>query len=80
MRRLDERLGLAKTVLRELSRQNLCRTELERRTVRKNGTHATFEGIFSYLVRGGYIKKSEQRHRAPYVITEKGIKLLEGLQ
>jgi len=80
MRRLDERLILARTVLHELSRQNLCRTELEKRTVRKVGTHATFEGIFRYLVQNGYVKKSEQVHRAPYMITEKGLKLLEGLQ
>jgi DNA-binding PadR family transcriptional regulator len=79
MRHLNERLGLAKTVLKELSRQSLCRTELEKRTVRKFGTHATFEGIFRYLVQNGYVQKSEQKHRAPYVITEKGLKLLEGL-
>jgi len=80
MRRLYERLHLAKTVLNELSKQPLCRTELEKRTVKKLGTHATFEGIFRYLVQNGYVKKSEQKHRAPYVITEKGLKLLEGLQ
>jgi DNA-binding PadR family transcriptional regulator len=80
MRRLNERLHLAKTVLHELSRQSICRTELEKRTVKKLGTHATFEGIFSYLVQNGYVQKSEQKHRAPYVITEKGRKLLEGLR
>jgi DNA-binding PadR family transcriptional regulator len=80
MRHLHERLHLAKTVLHELHRQSLCRTDLEKRTVRKSGTHATFEGIFNYLVQNGYVQKSEQRHRAPYVITDKGIKLLEGLQ
>jgi len=79
MRRLHERLHLAKTVLAELRRQPLGRTELEKRTVRKCGTHATFEGIFRYLVRNGYVQKSEQKHRSPYVITEKGLKLLEGL-
>jgi DNA-binding PadR family transcriptional regulator len=80
MRRLNERLRLAKTELHELSRQSRCRTELEKRTVKKLGTHATFEGIFHYLVQNGYVRKSEQKHRAPYVITEKGLKLLEGLQ
>jgi len=80
MRRLHERLRLARTVLKELSRQSLCRTELEKRTVRKLGTHATFEGIFRYLVENGYVQKSEQKHRAPYLLTEKGLKLLEGLQ
>jgi predicted transcriptional regulator len=79
MRCLHERLSLAKIMLRELSRQSLSRTELEKRTVRKLGTHATFEGIFHYLVRNGYLVKNEQKHRAPYVITEKGRKLLEGL-
>jgi DNA-binding PadR family transcriptional regulator len=80
MRRLHERLRLAGTVLKELSRQSLCRTELEKRTVRKLGTHATFEGIFRYLVENGYVQKSEQKHRAPYLLTDKGVKLLEGLQ
>jgi len=79
MRRLTERMHLAKTVLKELSREPLCRTELEKRTVRKFGTHATFEGIFRYLVQGGYIVKSGQKHRANYVITEKGAKFLEAL-
>jgi predicted transcriptional regulator len=80
MRRLIERMNLAKTVLKELSRQPLSRTQLEQQTVRKNGTHATFEGIFHYLVQGGYVKKSEEKHRANYLITEKGAKLLEAIQ
>jgi predicted transcriptional regulator len=80
MRRLAERMNLAKTVLKELSHQPLCRTELEQRTVRKAGTHATFEGIFRYLTEGGYVQKSGQKHRANYIITEKGTKLLEAIQ
>ena len=79
MRRLTERMNLAKTVLKELNQQPLCRTELEKRTVRKSGTHATFEGIFRYLIQSGYIVKSDQKHRAPYAITEKGTKFLEVL-
>ena len=79
MRRLTERMNLAKTVLKELNKQPLCRTELEKRTVRKSGTHATFEGIFRYLIQSGYIVKSDQKHRAPYAITEKGAKFLEVL-
>ena len=79
MRRLSERLNLAKTVLKELSKQPLCRTELEKRTTRKLGTHATFEGIFCYLVQGGYVVKSDPKQRAPYTVTEKGEKLLEVL-
>jgi DNA-binding PadR family transcriptional regulator len=79
MRCLTERLNLAKTVLKELSREPLCRTELEQRTIRKTGTHATFEGIFHYLIQSGYVQKSAQNHRANYVITEKGTKLLEAI-
>jgi DNA-binding PadR family transcriptional regulator len=79
MKRLIDRMHLAKIVLKELERQPLCRTELENRTVRKSGTHATFEGIFRYLVQSGYVQKSGQKHRAPYVITEKGAKFLEAL-
>jgi DNA-binding PadR family transcriptional regulator len=79
MRRLKDRMNLAKTVLKELERQPLSRTELEKRTVRKSGTHATFEGIFRFLVQSGYVQKSGQKHRAPYVITEKGAKFLEAI-
>ena len=79
MRRLTERMNLAKTVLKELNQQPLCRTELEKRTVRKSGTHATFEGIFRYLVQSGYVQKSGQKHRDAYLITERGAKFLEAL-
>jgi predicted transcriptional regulator len=79
MRRLTERMNLAKTVLKELSAQPLCRTELEQRTVRNRGTHATFDGILRYLIQDGYIQKSDRRHRANYVITEKGTKLMEAI-
>lgn len=79
MRRLKDRMNLAKTVLKELERQQLCRTEIENRTVRKSGTHATFEGIFRFLVQSGYVQKNGQKHRAPYALTEKGAKFLEAL-
>ena len=79
MRRLTDRMHLAKTVLKELNKQPICRTELEKRTVKKAGTHATFEGIFRYLIQSGYVQKSEQKHRAAYMITERGTKFLEAL-
>ncbi len=79
MRRLNDRMELAKTVLKELSKEQLCRTELENRIIRKKGTHATFEGIFRYLIQSGYIQKCEQKHRSSYVITEKGAKLMEAI-
>jgi predicted transcriptional regulator len=79
MRRLTERMNLAKTVLKELSRQPLSRTEIEQRTVKKAGTHGDFVGIFRYLVQSGYVQKSEPKHRANYIVTEKGAKLLEAI-
>ncbi len=79
MRRLNERMDLAKTVLKELSKEQLCHSDLENRTVRKKGTHATFEGIFRYLIQEGYIEKNEQVHRSTYKLTEKGAKLLEAI-
>ena len=79
MRSLDQRIRLAKTVLHELSKQPLSRTEIERRTVRKAGTHSTFEGIFHYLIKAGYIQKSDQKQRAPYILTEKGAKFMEAI-
>lgn len=78
-RGLAGRLRLAKIVLHELNRMPLSRTQLEKRTVRGCGTHASFEGIFQYLKENGYVEKSGERHRAPYRITEKGKKFLEGL-
>jgi len=80
MKRLAERMNLAKIVLHELSRESLRRTELEQRTLRRAGTRATFDGIFRFLIESGYVQKSERRHRANYVITEKGNKLLEAIQ
>jgi predicted transcriptional regulator len=79
MKRLSDRMDLAKAVLKELNRQQLSRTDLERLIVRKTGTHATFDGIIRYLFNDGFVQKTEQKLRANYVITEKGRKLLEAL-
>jgi DNA-binding PadR family transcriptional regulator len=76
---LEERLTLAKTILREVSREPLSRTELDKRVTRKIGTHASFEGMFRYLIHKGCIEKSGQKLRDFYRITEKGRKMLEGL-
>lgn len=73
-------MDLAKIVLHELKRQPLHRTELEKRTIARAGTPASFDNIFGYLVKNGYVQKSAPKHRAPYVITEKGSKLLEAIK
>ena len=79
MKSLDERLTLAKTVLRELSKEPLSRTRLDKKVTHKIGTHASFEGMFHYLIQKGYIEKSGQNKRDPYRITEKGKRFLGGL-
>lgn len=88
MRSLRDRLRLARIVLGELKKSPFGRTELEKRTVRKLGTHSTFESIFRFLVENGYVhflvengyvQKGGEEHRAPYVITERGLKLQEAL-
>lgn len=73
-------MNLAKIVLHELKRQPLHRTELEKRTIAKAGTPAAFDNIFGYLVKNGHVQKSTPKHRATYVITAKGTKLLEAME
>ena len=80
MKSLDERLTLAKTILREVSREPLSRTELDKRVTRKIGTHASFEGMFRYLIHKGCVEKSGLKLRDFYRITEKGRKFLAGLE
>lgn len=79
MKSLDHRIRLARTVLNEMKKYPLSRSEIERRTLRKSGTHSSFEGIFCYLVKAGYIQKNAEKQRAPYVLTEKGAKFLEAI-
>jgi predicted transcriptional regulator len=79
VRNLQERLKYAKIVLRELSREPLSRTMLNKCFIQQSGTNATFEGIFQFLVKNGYIEKSGSAYRSPYRITERGRKFLEGL-
>jgi predicted transcriptional regulator len=70
-------MDLAKIVLHELKRQPLYRTELEKLTLQKGGSHAAFESIFRWLIEKGYLHKSSPKFRAKYMITEKGAKFLE---
>lgn len=80
MRSLEERLTLAKTILRELSKEPLPRIILDKRTTYEFGTHATFEGMFQWLFQKGCLEKSGQKKRDPYRITAKGRKFLDALE
>jgi hypothetical protein len=66
-------------VLRELSRRPLSRVELETRFLQKFYSPSAFEGTFMFLIRNGRIQKSGPEYRSPYIITERGTKLLEAL-
>ena len=66
-------------VLHELSRRRLSRVEVESRFLQKFGSPSAFESTFSFLIRDGRIRKVEFEYRSPYIITERGTKLLEAL-
>jgi predicted transcriptional regulator len=78
MKRLN--MDLAKIVLHELKCQPFSRTELEKRTTNKAGSHAAFESTFGLLVQDGFAQKNSPKYRAKYVLTEKGAKLLEAIE
>lgn len=63
-------------VLRELSREPLSHSVLEKRCTRGEMSYACFEGVFRFLVADGDIEKCGVEHRAPFRITEKGAAFL----
>ncbi|MEM2631356.1 MAG: hypothetical protein QXE00_02180 [Candidatus Bathyarchaeia archaeon] len=78
----DDRVNirLARIVLAELAKAgSLRRRDLEKRTLIKCGTRATFDSILAFLKNQGYITKASAEHMAPYKITEKGRRFLEAL-
>jgi len=80
MKKREKDLHLACIVLAELVRAgSLRRRDLEKRTLMKCGTRATFDSILAFLKTQGYVAKASARHIAPYQITEKGRRFLEAL-
>jgi len=80
MKKREKDLHLARVVLAELVKAgSLRRRDLEKRTLIKCGTRATFDSILAFLKKRGYIVKASERHIAPYQITEKGKRFLEAL-
>jgi len=80
VKNLEERLKYAKLILREVSCEPLGRTALCKRFVQASGSPASFECIMRFLTRNGYVEKSGSMHCAPYRLTERGRRFLEGLQ
>jgi len=80
MKKRERDLHLARIVLAELLKAgSLRRRDLEKRTLIKCGTRATFDSILAFLKTQGYIAKAAEAHIAPYQITEKGKRFLEAL-
>jgi predicted transcriptional regulator len=80
MKKREKDLHLARTVLAELLKAgSLRRRDLEKRTLIKCGTRATFDSILAFLKARGYIAKASEAHIAPYQITGKGKRFLEAL-
>jgi hypothetical protein len=75
----EKYLERMRLVLRELSKSPLSRRTLESRFTRRFESPAAFESTFLFLVRDGRIAKAGLEHRAPYCITERGRRMLEGL-
>jgi len=80
-RKFEQQLSYSKVVLRSLVKRGpLSRSKLEKIFFASSGTHSKFEGTFSFLKRNGYVEKASEKHRAPYFITERGKRLLEGIE
>jgi predicted transcriptional regulator len=79
MRRLSERMNIARSILRELGQQPLTHSELEMRTIHRAYFHFQFESILKYLAQSGFIKKEKTKLCSNYAITDKGSKLLEAI-
>jgi len=80
MNKRERDLHLASIVLAELLKAgSLRRRDLEKRTLIKCGTRATFDSILAFLKAQGYIAKASEAHIAPYQITDKGKRFLEAL-
>ena len=80
MTKLNEKLHLARIVLRELERGGPLRwSELEKRTIKQCGTTGTFKAIMRFLKSNHYVEKLGSSHTDPYTITEKGLRFLRGI-
>ncbi len=73
---IENRMKLAKTILKELAKGPHRYTELLRETITECRTPYRFNYIFYWLKKKGYVTKGEGRQE-PYSITEKGEELLK---
>jgi hypothetical protein len=79
IKKLKTQLELAKVILREVSREPISFSLLEKRALVKAGTYATVTDLIYFLRDCGFIVKGPCEYRAPYHISVKGRLLLEAL-
>jgi predicted transcriptional regulator len=79
MKKLKQQFELAKVLLNELSCAPCSYSLLEKRTVAKAGTYATFNSILYFLRDSDFILKNASERLSPYNLTDKGKLLLEAL-
>jgi len=75
-KRLEEKLEVARIILRILSRESMRWTPLVKAVLEKSPTPAVFRKVVMWLLERGYI---ERPRRGLYRITEKGLQLLKAL-
>ncbi|MCW4017994.1 MAG: hypothetical protein NWF00_04860 [Candidatus Bathyarchaeota archaeon] len=68
-----------RVILAELARGPFSRKDLLGQVLQKGVSPASFDVTFRYLRSRGRIRKETSAKRAPWVITEKGRKMLEAL-
>ena len=74
----DTTMQRSKEILRKLAKNNLRWTDLERATIHVCTSHSIFARTLKFLLKNRLIEKvGEKKERAPYRITEKGLKQLE---
>ncbi|HUS78065.1 MAG TPA: hypothetical protein VM050_05330 [Patescibacteria group bacterium] len=76
MKRLDEKLRIARIILEKLSEDPMRWTPLLKMVVKESPSPWKAQVIIKWLFSNGYISRPE---RGVYQITEKGRKLLEAM-
>ena len=76
--RIEERLRLARIILKALSKKQLTWNELEKIVMSSGGTHSRFVETMKWLLDRNYIiKTGPPRSRAPYRLNTEKVRLNE---
>jgi predicted transcriptional regulator len=71
--KLNDRLDVARAILKELSKGSLRRTALEKRVFKNaNVSYGEFDRMFAFLCQDGDVEKCSSEHTGAYRLTERG--------